>query len=713
MAPPYSNGYSPNQAFAPRRRGNDFQSRALQLAQGFLRTIHSLWLRLPRKGGQGNMPNLGARATWQLRQNLTARRILSFPHLLVVLWMLFLLWGEYWIFSSKVDDCRWENWEKWPAGTNPHHLVLVADPQLIDPHSYPDRAWIVNELTVIITDNYLRKGYRELQQQLQPDSVFFLGDLFDGGREWKTAVGEFKDPTWAEGRRPKQERKLLDEWHRKYGENYWLREYARFGAMFIDTWLLGGGGAGAWQRGRKLVASLPGNHDLGFGDEVKVSVRDRFSAYFGDVNRVDVVGNHTIVSVDSVSMSAGSSDMVGRVDLKPIYQPTDEFLQGVKTTKRRAVERELRFWKGEPEELSQRHEVEDITKANVDNLPSLKSDDTKIADFPTILLTHVPLYRAPGTPCGPKREHWPPLPRPAGQKEPVIPDHRNAISVSKGYQYQNVLSEDDSVKLVKSIGNVKHVFSGDDHDYCEVVHSDSKENVREITVKSMSMAMGVPTPGFVMVSLYNPVDEHGQPLPGAPAQTMQTHLCLLPNQLGTFIKYAAFIVVCIAAIVLRAVLMPILGLTPFTLSADPTAAPLTSLLPSYKDKKDEEGGSVHYPPSSASSGSSKHLGSRLSSSRARSGSLSVDDGGPPPRTPSHGRKSRHGGKWGWGDNRGPRIDIYRDDGLYDGGKSRSVWRSSGRARSGSLSLILREILACTWRVVWMVVLFFVYLARSG
>jgi hypothetical protein len=59
------------------------------------------------------MSDLGARASWQLRQNLTARRILSFPHLLVVLWMLFMLWGEYWIFGSKVDACRWENWEKW------------------------------------------------------------------------------------------------------------------------------------------------------------------------------------------------------------------------------------------------------------------------------------------------------------------------------------------------------------------------------------------------------------------------------------------------------------------------------------------------------------------------------------------------------------------------------------------------------------------------
>uniref|UniRef100_A0A8H7NNN3 Uncharacterized protein n=1 Tax=Bionectria ochroleuca TaxID=29856 RepID=A0A8H7NNN3_BIOOC len=162
-------------------------------------------------------------------------------------------------------------------------------------------------------------------------------------------------------------------------------------------------------------------------------------------------------------------------------------------------------------------------------------------------------------------EHWPPTKPAKGETGPTIPDHRNAISVSGGYQYQNVLEESDSVKLVKDVGNVVQVFSGDDHDYCQLVHSESQGNVPEITVKSMSMAMGVPTPGFLMVSLYNPVDEDGNRIPGAPETTLQTHLCLLPNQIHTYIKYVAFIILSLVVLILRAVLVPILGLSPFAL----------------------------------------------------------------------------------------------------------------------------------------------------
>jgi hypothetical protein len=49
----------------------------------------------------------------QVRRNLTARRLLSFPHLLAFFWMLLLLWGERWIFTSHVSVCDWKNWEKW------------------------------------------------------------------------------------------------------------------------------------------------------------------------------------------------------------------------------------------------------------------------------------------------------------------------------------------------------------------------------------------------------------------------------------------------------------------------------------------------------------------------------------------------------------------------------------------------------------------------
>ena len=300
--------------------------------------------------------------------------------------------------------------------------------------------------------------------------MFFLGDLFDGGREWKTAHGNTADPAWASGLRPSGEQKYVKKWGKRYGENFWLHEYNRFGRIFYDFWNLGGSEAGSWQRGRKIISTLPGNHDLGFGAQIKVPVRNRFEAYFGEGNRVDVIGNHTFVSVDSVSLSAGSSEH----GTKELTQPSEDFLNIVQSLKRKAVARELNLQAGNEKLLQFVHKVEDLEEADFTNRPTLDPGPSG-ADLPTILLTHVPLYRGTGTPCGPKREHWPPTPPPKGQTTPVRPDERNALSITGGYQYQNVLSEEDSVKLVSTIGNVVSVFSGDDHDYCEIVHIGRKK----------------------------------------------------------------------------------------------------------------------------------------------------------------------------------------------------------------------------------------------
>ncbi|RYP59461.1 hypothetical protein DL769_008520 [Monosporascus sp. CRB-8-3] len=727
MAQPYSNGPSNYGGYghgygysAPTsasmaasyeyRNQADFQSICDDILAGARKLLHQLgtYLQTSLRGHQG-FSGLAMRAGYQFRRNMTRRRLLSFPHLIVALWVIVLLWGERWIFAAKVRSCDWDHWEDWPQGANPHRLIFIADPQIIDPHSYPGRPWPINPLTIRITDNYMRRSYKQLQTVLHPDTLFFLGDLFDGGREWKTAHGNFDDPEWAKGHRPADEQKFLEEWRRKYGEEYWLREYARFGEIFYDNFNLGGDSPGPGQRGRKLISSLPGNHDLGFGAEVKVPVRQRFVAYFGEPNRVDVIGNHTFVSVDTVSLSAGTSAMKDEVDLRDIYAPAREFLNDIKPTKRRAVAKELRFWKGEPDELVFEHKAEDLGSADYSNLPTMDPGEDA-PDLPTILLTHVPLYRVPGTPCGPFREHWPPAKPPQGQSTPVIPDHRNAISVSGGYQYQNVLSQEDSTKLVKQIGNVKHAFSGDDHDYCEVVHAD-KDDVHEITVKSFSMAMGVPTPGFQMVSLYNPVDGQGNPLPGSPEATLQTHLCLLPSQLSTYMWYAILGVFSLLALMARAFLIPVLNLQPFAL--DPLQRTPSAVLPIFKPKTDREEADYDFnSTSSGTSASSAPLAGRFASTRTRGASLSnglVAQA----RNPSPRPKGRSGaGKWGWGDNRGPRIEIRRDA-SYDGGKSRDgVWRPASRPRS-TLALVAREIWTTSWRVVWMSVLFFAYLTYQG
>lgn len=530
--------------------------------------------------------------------------------------------------------------------------------------------------------------------------MFFLGDLFDGGREWKTRQGEFVDPKWGKGR-SKEEKGWVDTWHRKYGEDYWLNEYLRFGKIFFDGFRDGGDVAGEWQKGRRLVASLPGNHDLGFGAQIQVPVRERFEAFFGDLNRVDVVGNHTIVSVDTVSLSADTSEYRQGHDLKPIYGPALQFLEDVQGLKKKAVGHELGIWHGHDQGRRYDHHVEETNKADMSRFPKPPGHDSEVADLPTLLLSHVPLYREPGTPCGPDREHWPPTKPPYGQSEPVKPDHRNAITVAMGYQYQNVLNDVDSINLIRKVGNVVHAFSGDDHDYCEVVHSPVKDSVREITVKSMSMAMGIPTPGFLMVSLWNPVDAHGKPLVETEAPTLQTHLCLLPNQLHTYMKYVSLIVVSLVLLVVRALLVPVLNLTPFALGPDEVGHKKKgSFLPSYsKEKKDD---SPQYGPTAGLAGSPTH---RVpSAARARGSSISNGGSG------AQWQASRRAGKrWGWGD--GPRIRLDEEYYYPDVNQARGEGVGGGPRRvAGTVG---REIWTSTWRVAWMAVLFWAWLAKRG
>ncbi|KAH6619547.1 hypothetical protein B0J18DRAFT_492342 [Chaetomium sp. MPI-SDFR-AT-0129] len=754
-----------------------------------LRALVRFW----RERGQFIVRAAAARAVHRLRLNLSWARVVSFPHLLVALWVVVLVWGERWAFEWGVGGCRWEGWEDWPAGANPHRVALVADPQLIDPHSYPGRPWPLNPLTMLITDNYLRRSYGQLQRQLDPDSVFFLGDLFDGGREWKTAHGKFEDPAW--GPHPKGEQRYLKQWHKSYGEVYWLKEYARFGDIFLNPWVktVGAGQEGGnnnngdgRDKRRKLVASLPGNHDLGFGDQIKVAVRDRFETYFGEGNRIDVIGNHTFVSVDTVSMSAASSTEAQRHDLREIYEPVQRFLGGLKTEKPKAVERELRYLRGEIPGGQQKHAIEDLETATFDGEGKNKdkqANENKPADLPTILLTHVPLYRPPGTPCGPLREKYPPATPPKGQTDPVVPDHRNAISVSAGYQYQNVLREPDSEALVAQVGNVVHAFSGDDHDYCAVTHSAAQASVPEITVKSISMAMGVMKPGFLLVSLYNPIDPAtGESLSSSPnpntegpvakPKTLQTHLCLLPSQLSTYLRYVTFALVSIAVLAIRAVLVPILGLTPFAL--DPTLLNTVPsvwaasagrggrrrsvLLPVFKAKVEDYeeyavpsqargygyygAGMQQFSSSSTSSttnGNAGFGGGIGGGARDRSGSGSVPSAITHQKSPGghqqHSRRKSHGkgsaaGKWGWAGAGGraraaPRIEIAsegeeEDDDVVvrgEGGK----WKARGKRRKAGggggggsvVGVVVRELWTTVWRVAWMVVGYFAWLTWRG
>jgi ethanolamine phosphate phosphodiesterase len=94
-------------------------------------------------------------------------------------------------------------------------------------------------------------------------------------------------------------------------------------------------------------------------------------------------------------------------------------------------------------------------------------------DAGRLLFTHIPLWRHPDSNCGPQRES------------------EKGIVMGGGYQYQNMLSEELSMKILDSCWPLTAIFSGDDHDYCVVNHTfeGRREKVPEYTVKSFSWAM--------------------------------------------------------------------------------------------------------------------------------------------------------------------------------------------------------------------------------
>jgi hypothetical protein len=266
------------------------------------------------------------------------------------------------------------------------------------------------------------------------------------------------------------------------------------------------------------------------------------------------------------------------------------------------------------------------------------------------------------------------------------------------------------------------VYSGDDHDYCEVLHPENKNHARETTVKSMSMAMGVRKPGFLMLSMWNPIGLDGNPLHSNPSghgavsqrpMTTESHLCLLPDQISILIKYGYLVVLTITALLVRAILTPILKLSPFAFSTS-SYNDDNSLLPTSKqDLKRREDTPMHRSPnSSTSSTSSNHfnnLAPRSSAARTRSVSPANGYGLPsnqvryatPPLINSAGYNASYAPPSFEDEKSASRGGVS----AYDLGKS--------KANDSLLKIVFREAWHSIWRVTWMVMLIYLWLAYFG
>ncbi|KAL1682795.1 Metallo-dependent phosphatase-like protein [Schizophyllum commune] len=346
---------------------------------------------------------------------------------LKIVWVFSVFYFELWTFYRHAGSCEWPD-SRQDRADDAEHVLLVADPQVLDMNSYPDRHPALQWLSQVIVDLNLRKNWRAALRS-RPDKVVFLGDMLDNGRM-----------------------DMTDEEYSAY--------HRRFRRVFQGS-------------GTTPTYYIPGNHDIGLGEPSAYSrstqADERYVAHFGSPNKIVHAGGHALVMIDAPSLVDEDHE---RISLGRTF---DE-------------------WPFPP----------NGTMSFAKNIPRDIDDAT-----PRILLTHIPLHRPPKRGCGPLRE-------------------RGTIRAGHGGGYENTIGREASQMLLEAI-KPTYIFSGDDHDYCEYTHHYSGRTAQEITVKSLSMAMGVRRPGYQLLSLA-PTDRGSEG-----AAVAATTLCLLPDQLHIYL----------------------------------------------------------------------------------------------------------------------------------------------------------------------------------
>ncbi|RDB25239.1 hypothetical protein Hypma_007764 [Hypsizygus marmoreus] len=217
---------------------------------------------------------------------------------------------------------------------------------------------------------------------------------------------------------------------------------------------------------------IPGNNDVGMGVSPAYSkiIRGHHAKAFGPFNQQIVIRNHTFVLLDAP----------GLVDED--YQRS---AYGVGFDK----------WNA-------------IPNGTVSFVQDIEPNHS-----PLILFTHIPLARPDAASCGPFRE-------------------KGTIRRGVGHGYQNTFGKQTTAFLLKSLEPAV-IFSGDNRDYCEYIHVSKDKtgaaDVREVTVKSFSMANNIRHPGFQLLSLIEPSS-----VAGSAQSSFLDRPCFLPDQYGIY-----------------------------------------------------------------------------------------------------------------------------------------------------------------------------------
>ncbi|KAL4074232.1 Metallo-dependent phosphatase-like protein [Scleroderma yunnanense] len=243
---------------------------------------------------------------------------------------------------------------------------------------------------------------------------------------------------------------------------------------------------------------IPGNTDIGLGPSSSFSedASRFFTEYFGPLNQAITIAGHEFVLIDAPKL------------VEEDYH-------------RHAHGKTFEEW----------------TPLSGGPIAFLASTVNKQHDKPVILLSHIPLSRPARQSCGTFRE-------------------KGSIRAGAGHGYQNMLGKQTTEFILKTL-QPSVVFSGDNRDYCEVVHevvsphdADAKREVREVTVKSFSPSRHIRWPGFQLISLISPDHE------GSVGPTIADTSCYLPD---TKTMYKS---IYLPSLVLTAVVLLYINVTP-------------------------------------------------------------------------------------------------------------------------------------------------------
>ncbi|KAF9899312.1 hypothetical protein EC991_009094 [Linnemannia zychae] len=411
-----------------------------------------------------------------------------------------------------------------------YRMAIIADPQLTDWMSY-HQSGLLLALVETYVDIYMKRCFRRMHASLRPDAVLFLGDLNDGGRNSNQKTFE-------------KNTNRFFEWVFATKTSAWNQD-----PVVMD----GAEGETAAEKGEGAIEVTNNSYGL----RKRQALTDEEKAV-----SVDITG-HYLQRIEAPLDAAERQKIRDAGRSLRLYVAGNHDVGFGDTLIRSSMRRYKRVFGSVNYEVNVgNHSLVVLdTLALSSEVPSIREESQQFLDqikqeqpsLPRILFTHVPLHRLDTTYCGKTRE-----------TEQTIKDR-------DGEQFQNMVNITLSREVLESI-QPDMVFSGDDHDWCEIAHPTIEGNfVPEVTVRTFSFAQGIQQPAFVMMSLFNPdhkpknvqpvvpldvglpVSESAQGTVMRPSgnTTFVYDECMLPRQMLIYICYGALFAVSLSWILIR------------------------------------------------------------------------------------------------------------------------------------------------------------------